>query len=349
MKISSISIEGFRNFSTVKYEFPERVFITGPNGSGKTSILEAVNYFSALRSFREYNDRKIINTQSECFLMRMKAIREEQSITGGIRYNGSDKEIMFNGEKVSRISDAFGIFLSVIFSGYDKLLASKAPSHRRKFIDRILSLSDREYFNDLMKYHSVLKKRNFILKHKYNESLADTYAEQLSSYAGRLYAKRMEFMYYFNEVLTQTISIIYNAEKTVNVQYRSTKDNGHYTQNALLGILIHRKQAERQRGSTIAGPHLDDYEIMIDENRITHLGSDGERRLLGLAFKLAETELVYESAGEYPVVLLDDITAEIDADKKDRIMALFSNMPQVIIASPIIADNTDNYPVITLE
>lgn len=349
MKISSISIEGFRNFSTAKYDFPDRVFITGPNGSGKTSIMEAVNYFAGLRSFREYNDRKIINAQSERFLIRMDGLREEQPIKGGIAYNGTDKEIVFNGEKIKKMSDAFGIFLSVIFSGYDKLLASKAPSHRRKFIDRILSLSDRDYFNELIKYHSLVKKRNHVLKHRYDEKLADTYAMQLSDSAERLYAKRMEFIYYFNEVLSQTISIIYGSSKEVTVKYISSKDGGEYDQCPLSKVLFRKKHAEKQRGSTIAGPHLDDYDIQIDNNRITHLGSDGERRLLGLAFKLAETELVYESAGEYPVVLLDDITAEIDDDKKDRIMQLFKTLPQVIIASPIISDNTDNYPVIVLK
>ncbi len=349
MKILSLSIENFRNISTAKFTFNEKVFITGKNGSGKTSILEAINYFSAFKSFRESNDKKIIRNGSKGFLIRMESLVQNESLHAGISVSGNKKEMMFNNEKVMKHSDVFGVFLSVVFSGFDKMLASRTPMYRRKFIDRILSLSDRQYFEDLITYHSILKKRNFMLKHNYNERLSDTYAMQMSKASDILYEKRIEFIYYFNSVLNDTISRIYNENKDVKVSYISSKDGGDYTDRPLYSVLQNSRYKEMQRKNTLFGLHLDDYDITVDGRNITHTGSDGEKRLLGLAFKLAETELIYENSGEFPVILIDDITAEIDNAKKEEIMKIFDTFPQIIITSPIIEDNISGYPVITLD
>lgn len=349
MKITSLSIENFRNFSTEKFTFDNKIFITGDNGSGKSSVLEAINYFSGFRSFRDYKDNNLIKKDKPHFMIRFEGIREDSPISGGIKYSSKGKEAVFNKTPVNRISDIFGVFLSVIYSGFDKLLATKPPLYRRRFIDRILSITDREYFESLMSYHSILKKRNYMLKNDYNRDLSDTYAMQMSKYAENIYMKRLEFIEYFSSVLNETINMIYDEEKTIAVEYISSKDKGKFNEISLYKILKGMEQKEMRRGRTLAGVHLDDYDIKIDSNKITELGSDGERRLLGMAFKLTETELIYESMGEYPIILLDDITAEIDENKKERMIKLFDSFEQVIISSPLESENTLNYHTIELK
>ncbi len=349
MKITHISIKNFRNFSTANYNFENKNFLYGLNGTGKSSIIEAIYYFTYLKSFRNTPDNKVKNADYDYFLLNMVGEKENEELQMGIEYKDNKKRISINHEKINKNSNAFGVFLSIVFSVYDKLLADSSPVYRRKYIDKIISLIDREYFNILIKYFNVLKNKNALLKNgNIDDNLIRTYSGQLSKYSDYIYYKRLEFMDYFIEMMNEVFVELFEEDALISIDYYSSKDKGDFTEEPLEKVFEKNMNKEKEKMRTLFGVHLDDYIIKLNNRLITKIGSEGEKRLIGIALKYAELKLIYEYFGEYPVILIDDVFAEIDKKKMEKIMYLFNNYPQVIMTSPSIQDNILNYKEIKI-
>lgn len=349
MKLITLSIKNFRNFSTATFEFPQKLFITGPNGSGKTTIAEAIYYFTGFRSFKEPMDSNLVKKGEEGFVLHSDSVRAGEKLNMGVSYSGNGKRIRINNEDIAKHSEGFGKFIAVVFSGEDKHLSAGSGKYRRKFTDRIISVSDRNYFNQLIDYHRILKQRNKMLKENPSSRMIDTYAAQMSKVSSYIYDRRVEFVWYFREVLTDVYRQIFERDIEIDVEYYSSKDNGKYTQRSLIEALRSMRDRERKLRYTPVGLHRDDYKIGIDGKSISRIGSDGEQRLLGIALKITEVLLIYESLGEHPLVILDDVLAELDSERKAKLMSVFDAFPQIIVMSPVSEDNVLNYPVKSLD
>ncbi len=349
MILQILSINNFRNFSSKKFYFDRRTAITGINGSGKTSIVEAIYYFTNLKSFRTTNDKKVLMIGKDNFLLNIEGERENQKFSMGIMYNDNKKLISINGKRTNRLSEAFGFFISVIFSTYDKLLSDKPAIYRRKFIDRIISTVDPLYFENLIEYFSILKKRNFVLKNDGDKKLLDVYTQQLSQRSVYIYEKRLEFLIYFEDILNQLYELVFEKKQLVKVKYFSSKDSGDYKEYILYERLKKIFPQENEKKRTLLGPHLDDFLISVDNKPISDFGSEGEKTLLGTTLKIAEINIIYENVGEYPVVLIDDAFSELDILKIEKLLKIFDNFPQIIITYPKKWDMIKNYTMIDLD
>ena len=188
-----------------------------------------------------------------------------------------------------------------------------------------------------------------MLKDNPSSRMIDTYAAQMSKVSAYIYERRVEFVWYFREVLTDVYRQIFEREIDIDVEYYSSKDNGKYTQRSLIEALRSMRDRERKLGYTPVGLHRDDYKIEIDSKSISQIGSEGEQRLLGIALKITEVLLIYESLGEHPLVILDDVLAELDSERKEKLMSVFDAFPQIIVMSPVSEDNVLDYPVKSLE
>lgn len=347
MQILNISINNFRNYSTGKYSFDERTFITGPNASGKSSMLEAIYYFTGFKSFRSSGDRQLIRHGHDSFILNLKGKADDSEFSMGVSAGIEGKTVSLNTEKVKRLTDAFGIFLAVIFSGNDKTLVDSMPYFRRKYIDRIISTIDREYFNSLIEYNRILRQRNALLKQGCSRKMLDTYTYRLSEASSYIYSARQEFLTYFADILSETYAGL-SGNGAISVDYFSSKDRGEYTEAGLSEYLAGMYGFEISRKRTVAGPHLDDYRIYVSSRELTKTGSEGERRMLAIAMRFVECSMITENTGNPPVILADDIFAEMDSGKKDNIMSLLDQFNQVIITSPNPAENFRGYKTISL-
>ncbi|MDD3803729.1 MAG: DNA replication and repair protein RecF [bacterium] len=348
MQITELSIKNFRNFAIGDFKFKERTAITGPNGSGKTSLIEAIHYLSSFKSFRSAADSKVVKIGEEDFVVNCSGEKEGESFCLGMQYANSKKTLSLNRERIEKLSDGFGVFLSVVLSIYDKLLSHQYSIYRRKFLDKLISTIDDQYFENLIQYHAILKQKNNALKQNQQRTLIDTYSAQMSSRSEYIYERRLEFSSYFEEVLNRVYARIFGKEKLIKVKYYSSKDNGEYTQLPLLEAARRKFESEQRRKRTVCGVHLDDYVVTVDDHPISEFGSEGEKILLGITMKAAEIQLIYENRGEYPVIMVDDAFTELDEKKRRSMIDLFEEYPQLILTYPTGKSNDNDYYTIDL-
>lgn len=349
MQINHLSIENFRNFARGEFEFSDRVFVSGRNGTGKSSLLESIYYLSSLKSFRQNGDSRLVRIGSEGFLINSSGEREDAPLKMGVMYADGKKNVSVNGERVKKATESFGVFLSAVISGYDKQLSGTSAGVRRRFCDRIISLIDPEYLAKLMEYYSLLRMRNAVLKNEGDDRQTAVYSNQMSERSVYIYERRLEFMEYLAGTAAEVYGNLLKRDANIEIGYFSSKDGGEYTQRPLSEVHASKRDEEKRRKRTTAGVHLDDFLITVDGARITEIGSEGERMLLGLAMKCAEIELIYENIGEHPVILLDDPFAEMDLNRTSGMLEHFMQYPQVIFASPNPGDNLHSFEIINLD
>jgi len=349
MKINHLSIENFRNFSRAEFGFSDKMFISGKNGTGKSSMLESIYYFSGMKSFRQNGDSRLVQIGKESFLLGCRGEKESEPFKMGISYESGKKLVSINEERVRRNTESFGVFLAAVISGYDKQLSGSSAGIRRKFCDRIISIIDNEYLTKLIEYYSILRMRNAVLRTGGDSKQVSIYSTQMSQRSVYIYERRLEFIEYLKGAVTEVYERMFDKEVAIDIRYFSSKDGGGYTDLPLFEAHEKKKAEEYKRGRTMIGVHLDDFIISINNMKITEIGSEGERMLLGLALKSAEIELVYENIGEYPIVLLDDPFAEMDTQRTSKMLDFFQQYPQVIFASPKTEDNIYSFEVIDLD
>ncbi|MEO0233554.1 MAG: DNA replication and repair protein RecF [candidate division WOR-3 bacterium] len=349
MIIKKLSIVNFRNFSSKVFAFDRRTIITGMNGSGKTSIIEAIYYLTNFKSFRTGNDKKIVKIGEDHFIINIEGEREGEDFTVGLLYKDNKKVLSLNGNRSLKLTEGFGFFISVIFSTYDKLLSDRMAIYRRKFMDRIISTIDNEYFENVVQYHSILKRKNFVLKENGDKRLLETYSLQLSEKSDYIYERRIEFISYFEDLLNNLYEKVFEKKGLVKVRYFSSKDNGDFKNTSLFEKFKTNISLEKEKRRTIFGPHLDDIVITVEGKPISDFGSEGEKTLLGITLKIAELNLIYENIGEYPVILIDDAFSELDKVKTSKLLEIFESYPQVIITFPKKWESLKDYTLIDLD
>jgi len=323
--------------------------ITGANGSGKTSIIESIYYLTNFKSFRTSNDKKIVKIGEDSFIINLEGERGGEDFVLGLLYKDNKKILSINGNRITKLTDGFGFSISVIFSTYDKLLSDRMAIYRRKFVDRLISTIDNEYFENLIQYHSILKRRNFILKEDGDKRLLETYSLQLSERSVYLYERRLEFITYFEDLLNGLYEKVFERKGLVKVKYSSSKDGGNFKDVPLFEKFKTNFSFEKQKKRTMFGPHLDDIVITVEGKPVSYFGSEGEKTLLGITLKIAELNLIYENIGEYPLVLIDDAFSELDRIKTNKLLEIFESYPQVIITFPKKWENLENYKIIDLD
>jgi DNA replication and repair protein RecF len=323
---------------------PIGLALHGPNASGKSTLVEAITMLSTTRASRADSDRELINWQSgEDFGLppyaRARGTAEridgEREIDIALQVDPSgtrpiQKAIRLNGRPV-RATDAVGVLKSVSFSPEDVALIAGSPSGRRRHLDILISQIDPAYMRALGRFNKILEQRNSLLKSLGREngpSAANQLSywdEQLVAYGSVVTAKRIQTTEQLNRFGAARFHK-FGDTRTLSLSYLpsladQTLSHGKANSGADLGALVSRVYTERvsenrreelARGITITGPHRDDFSMAIDEMNVATFGSRGQQRLAVVALKLAETDVITNSCGEAPVILLDDVLSELD-------------------------------------
>ncbi len=345
MILKSLSLLNYKNFDSKCFAFNEKInCIVGNNGIGKTNVLDAIYHLSFGKSYFNPISSQNIKHDEAFFVINgdyEKADKTEKIIISLKR--GQKKIIKRNGKSYERFSEHIGFLPLVIISPADRDLITEGSDTRRKFMDSVISQSDKYYLDDLIKYNKVLSQRNSLLKYfalnnTYNHDTIEIYNTQLSEFGSRIYSKRKAFLEAFIPVFKSRYQSISNGSESVDLNYKSDLSDGNL--NELLLQVINKDKALQY---TSVGIHKDDLIFNIENHPIKKFGSQGQQKSFLIALKLAQFDVIKTQSGVNPILLLDDIFDKLDEQRVAQIIKLVDdeNFGQLFI-SDTHAERTEN-------
>lgn len=331
MKLKSLTLTGFRNLKKISLEFdPEtKIFaFVGPNGQGKTNILEAIFLLAISKSFRTNNNWDLIEFNADFCSINAKIDRgDEESILDLIATREPPKKTLKINGLNKNAADYIGNFNVVFFSPEDIGMVHLSPSIRRRYIDLLLSQFDKSYLIDSINYQHAVKQRNSLLKQIADERAKSGELEfwdsKLAELGLRIIKKRSDVISEINKYASDFYKKVSGNHDELNIKYEpSIEDRG--AEN-YLNFLASNHPRDIASGSTQAGPHRDDLAFFCNGHDMKSFASRGEWRSLVLTLKFAEIELLKEKSGFYPVLLLDDVFSELDEERQKVLFNILKN------------------------
>ncbi len=354
MHLRRLSLRHFRNLGSQDLEFPpEGVAIIGDNAQGKSNLLEAIYYLETLRSFRGARDEQLLAFGEGVFRMvgQMEPDGpggQEVEVTAAFQRKGKQKKVTVDGTETERLGDALGRLAAVVFSPSDVELVSGGPGERRRFLDILLSLNEPGYLQALQDFRKILARRNTLLKDDQPSSVVMAWNQGLVR-AGALVTKaRFDWVERRADAFCTYYAAVSGGHRA-SMGYRPSITLAGATslgdvEDAYRGGLADSFERERRMGATVVGPHRDDVRLRLedegDELDLRDYGSGGQRRTAALALRLVEARTIREVRGHEPVILLDDVFAELDEGRSERIMELMEREEtgQVVLTAPKDSD-----------
>ncbi len=347
--LRELRLRNFRNFEDVHLVFPAAgAAIIGDNGSGKTNLLEAVYYLEIFRSFRGAADDQLVRFGAEAFhirgLFHDPAADRELEITAAYELKTRTKRVRIDGVEQDRLGDAIGRVAAVVFSPSDVELVSGSPGERRRYLDIVLSLSTPGYLEALQRYRHALRQRNAVLRGFADERVTSAFEPALIAAGAILMTARAQWV---NEHADRFASFYAEigggaaAEMRYRSDVRVDAEIDHATASEAFQVALTRvARRERERRVTLAGPHRDDLSFLMGtpdgDVDLREFGSGGQLRTGAVALRLVEAVTIRGARARQPVMLLDDVFAELDPGRSRRIVQLFreGRRGQVIMTAP---------------
>ena len=321
--IEYLELTDFRNFQRREFRFSSSdLVLTGPNGSGKTSVLEALGYLSILRSFRGAGTKELVRIGEKSFTLKCRLAENGAKNTLRVSEDLSGRrELWISGEKPGRSSDFIREFRTVAFVPEDREIVSGASGRRRRFFDMLISSVDSLDLRALSEYMRALAQRNRALKGSRPETAA-LFDTELASRAPEICAKRRKYAALLSEQVRELL-----GPSGVSFEIRflcdSSMDCGENLQQ-----LKKNFPRERQRGCTLSGPQLDEFEFRYDGKIMRNFSSTGQKGLIALLLKLAEFDIVRRESSEPVAVLADDVLGDLDRNNAELFLSVVKKADQ---------------------
>lgn len=339
MKIQKIAIANFRNIENLELTLCENAnIIYGDNGQGKTNFVEAVWMFTGAKSFRGAKDHQLVRFDQPFSRLRLDFYGAGRDQTAELVIDGR-RGAKLNEIPLKTATELAGHFCAVVFSPAHLTLIKNGPKEKRKFLDEAICQIKPKYIHILNQYTRVLDQRNRLLKDAaWSPSLYDTldvWDARLANFGAVIVKTRASFLARMNPIAREAYAGISQDRELLDMSYVSTLECDAAAEipeieHALLQRLCARREEDTRCRMTNYGPHRDDVEITLDGKSARLYGSQGQQRSCVLALKLAECRMIYETIGEYPVVLLDDVMSELDVSRRDYLLNHLKNR-QVIM------------------
>jgi DNA replication and repair protein RecF len=354
MHVISLTAVDFRSYSFVEINLePGVTTFIGSNGQGKTNLVEAISYCSTLSSHRVSQDLPLVKSDQPRAIVRtgVKYLDRTNWLEVEIWPSKTNKAKL-NGSDCKKTKEILGILQTITFSPEDLILVKGDPGDKRHFLDELLVQKSSSYAGVKSDYDRVLKQRNALLKsagpaRKNNlESVLatlDVWNDQLVNFGSQIIFARNQIINELLPYVSKSYAELAPTSKALNIKYLPNVATESMTQADLVVAmkekLQERQQDELDRGLTLVGPHRDDMEVMIGELPAKGYASHGESWSVALALKLASFDLLKATspAGD-PVLILDDVFAELDASRRNQLILRVKNVEQVLITAAVMED-----------
>jgi DNA replication and repair protein RecF len=350
-----LRLRQFRNFPELELEIPPAgIAVVGDNGSGKTNLLESLYYLEIFRSFRGAPDEQLVRFGAEAFHIRGVFADErdgtEVEITAAYEPRTRSKRVTVDGFEPERMGDAIGRVRVVVFSPSDMALVAGGPNERRRFLDIVLSVNVPGYLPALQRYRQVLRQRNAVLRSGGASALVEAWDPAFIEAGAHVSCERAHWVAQLAAEFARRYCAVGDGS-AARLAYRPGFRMGDADALAAanvaeaLGAEVRRVAGrERERGMTLVGPHRDELEVLVaspaGEVDLRDFGSGGQVRTAAIALRMIEAEAAKRARGAWPVILLDDVFAELDAGRSRRILELFESEGhgQVVLTAPKATD-----------
>ncbi len=344
MSVKTIRCNNYRNARRSFFEFdPFLNIIVGKNGTGKTNILESIIVISNTKSYRTANDSDLIRKGEEFARIILNTEEKEYKIV----INKKNKSLYIDNNLIKKTSDFIGRVNAILFKPSDLELFTQSPSERRKLLDIEISKVSRIYIQSLLKYNSLLKDKNKLLKQlEPDDLLLNVINESMSPMIKIIIQERSNFFAVINEYISPIYSLISGKEADISVVYKKCSEIENVNSE-----LEKSRDKDYYYHYTTFGPHHDDYSFYMDGYELNSIASQGQKRMVLIAFKFALMKYIQFSTGSTPIVLLDDILSELDKENQERLLNIIPENTQVIITNTDInnLDIKKNYKLIELK
>ncbi|BAY85386.1 DNA replication and repair protein RecF [Calothrix parasitica NIES-267] len=346
MFLKTLSLRHFRNYQEQMVEFTApKTILVGNNAQGKSNLLEAVELLATLRSHRTSRDKDLVKDE-ESLASISGSLKREFAVSELIltlRRNGR-RTVNLNNENLRRQMDFLGVLNAVEFSSLDLDLVRGGPENRRRWLDTLLIQLEPVYAHILQQYQKVLRQRNAFLKsnsealqEKSVQSQLALWDTQLVITGTRVIRRRERAIQRLAPIAKLWHSNISASTEHLQINYAPniplSETHQGEVQQAFLDKIQQRTVAEMHQGTTLVGPHRDEVELIINDTPARQYGSQGQQRTLVLALKLAELQLIEEVVGEPPLLLLDDVLAELDPSRQNQLLDAIQDRFQTLITT----------------
>lgn len=337
MYLESVKLRNFRNYRNETVDFTEGMnVIVGDNGEGKTNLLESIYLLSTTRSHRNDDDKELIQFEEEFASIEGTVVYKDDrsKLTAILHKNG--KTIMINNQPVRKNSEFIGRLNAVLFEPGDMDFFDDAPKIRRRMVDMELGKLSLSYMHSLSDYLKSLKERNAYLKGNIDDVMLDTYTEMLYEPQIRIIKERNEFINKINSYLSYFYNEISGENHSIKMHYRSIveeKNDEEKMKQTLSQIYANNRERDIYLKVTNNGIHREDYLFSLDGNDVSKYCSQGQKRMVLLALKMAIVQIIFQVKREFPVLLLDDVFSELDAGKRKNLYRLLPQTVQTIITT----------------
>lgn len=342
MKLLNLKLKDYRNCKNIEIDLDcDKILIIGKNAQGKTNILESIYFLSTLKSPRTSNNIELINFEADKTDIDSDLIKADTEIELGYTYTKEKtREFKINRVK-SRPKDFKSVLKTVLFSTTDLLLLRGNPSDRRDWLDRAISQVYPAYDDRLSKYDKIRIQKNNFLKdlakgNTFDETLLEVYNEQLVIAGSNIIFLRKKLLKEIEKIAKEKHRIISETEE-LKIDYDCSFLSGETELDQIVEkfneSLEERRVEEMRRAQACVGPHRDDIIFYINNNEATKFASQGQQRTIVLALKLSELDIITEKTGDEPILLLDDVLAELDDIRQNYLLKSINERTQTIITS----------------
>jgi DNA replication and repair protein RecF len=366
--VRHLALTDFRSWARIELDLePGRTVFVGPNGFGKTNLVEALWYSATLGSHRVASDAPLIRVGAERAVVSTIVVNEGRELAVDLEINpGRANKARLNRSPVRAAREVLGVLRAVLFAPEDLALVRGDPSERRRYLDELATTRRPQVAAVRADYDRVLRQRTALLKtgtaarHRGDRSVLETldvWDGHLASHGAQLIAARVELVNQLAPEVEKAYQLLAPASRPAAIRYRSGvdvieeeaaagNDSAEIFEAALLDALARRRDAELERGVCLVGPHRDDLELRLGDHVAKGFASHGESWSMALALRLAAYELLRSdaaggfagSAGSDPVLLLDDVFAELDNARRQALANVAASAEQVLVTAAVHDD-----------
>lgn len=356
MHITHLSLADFRSYARVEVPLdPGVTAFVGPNGQGKTNLVEAVGYLATLGSHRVSSDAPLVRMGAERAVIRAAVTQGERQQLVELELNpGKANRARINRSSQVKPRDVLGIVRTVLFAPEDLALVKGDPGERRRFLDELITARSPRMAGVRSDYDRVLKQRNTLLKtaalarrhggRQMDLSTLDVWDQHLARAGAELLAQRLDLIAALQPLADKAYEQLAPGGGPLALEYRGSAGEamaGAATREELYGVLLaalgEARKGEIERGVTLVGPHRDDLVLKLGQLPAKGYASHGESWSYALALRLASYDLL-RAEGNEPVLVLDDVFAELDARRRERLAELVAPGEQVLVTAAVDDD-----------